>query len=94
MQGDENRVHRPLRPVVALIQHRPPGIEQTSRNGGIGDLVPQIIGHSAVRIDALKVGPHLFRQEEGGDMKIFIVSRREFVAPRLRLHKGRPLQRS
>src|SRR5271155_3460863 len=94
MQSDEDRVQRTLRRVVALIQHRAPGVEQASRNGRVGDLVTQIIGHSAVCVDALKVRPDLARQEERCDVEVLVVRGCKLSAPRLCLGKRRSVQRS
>ncbi len=94
MQRHKDGMHRPIRRVVAFIQHCAPRVEQTSRNLGIGDLVTQIVSHSAIRINALKVWPGFTRKEERCDMKVLIVRRCEVAAPGLRLRKRGSLQRS
>ncbi len=93
MQRHKNRMHRPLRRVIALIQHRAPRIEQPSRNCPVGNFVPQIIRYSAVGVDALEVRPHFARQKERRHMKVLVVRRRKLAAPCLRLVERGPLQR-
>jgi hypothetical protein len=61
MESNEYRMDRPLRGVVTLVEHRSPGIEQTQRNGWVGNLVAQIIGNAAVGVDTLEVRPDLAR---------------------------------
>ena len=67
--------------VVALVQHRAPGLQQSQGGGGVGNLVAQVVGDAAEGVDALEVRAHALGQEEGGDVEVLVVGGGECVAP-------------
>src|ERR1700733_15073013 len=94
MQCHEHWMHRSLRRVITLLQHCTPRIQKTSRDETISNLIRQVIRHSAVRIDALKVRSHLTRQKERRDMEVLVMRGCKLAAPGLRLPQRWPFQRS
>jgi hypothetical protein len=71
MQRDEDRMARARGRVVALVEHRTPGLEQ--RRVAVGDLVAEVVGDAAEGVDALKVGADAFGKKEGGDVEVLVV---------------------
>src|SRR6185437_13833645 len=93
VQGDEDRVHGPFRCVVAFIQHRAPGVEQTHCNGWIVHLIAEVVRDSAIGINALKMRSYLAGEKPCRHMEVLVMRGSKMPAPRLRLIESRPLQR-
>ena len=75
LKRDEHRMLRLAR-IHGLQFASPPG-EQTEAFLGIADLVGQIVGPAAERVDVIEVLVQTLRQQKADDMKIFVMIRRQ-----------------
>ena len=66
----------------------PPG-EQTQAFPGVSDLVRQIVGPAAERVDVVKILMQTLGKEEADDGKIFVVRPRQIFARRVRARERR-----
>src|SRR5665213_3368517 len=65
-----------------------PKIQQRQRLPRIAYLISQIVGNTAVCINALKMRPKPFRQKPRCNMKVFVVRLGKPAAECLRLHEA------
>ena len=93
VERDEDRVNGLFRRVVALIEHRSPGIQQAHRHRWIVHLVAEIVRDPAISIDALEVRPYIARKKPRRHMKVLVVSGCQMAAPLLRLFERGPFER-
>jgi len=75
LERDEHRMRGGA--VVHPVQFLPPPCEQAQTLRGIADLVTQIVGPAAKRVDVIEILMQFLGKQEAYDVKIFVVMRRE-----------------
>ena len=81
VQRDEDGMARLLGRVVALVEHRAPGIQQAQRGHRVAHLVAQIVGDAAEGVKAVEVRTKARGEEEGGNVEVLIVRAGKLAAP-------------
>ncbi len=70
-QGYEDRMPHDAR--VAVLQLPFPPIEQVEAALAVVNLVSQVVRPAAIRVHGVKMGPQRTRQQQAGDVKIFVM---------------------
>jgi hypothetical protein len=65
---------------ITGIELRLPLVEESKRCRRVADFITEIIGDAAISVNVQEVLAELFREEPGGDGKIFVMRSRELAA--------------